>query len=65
MAHFTVFKRHPNSGESMGTIMKIKNKPARSYIERFNREVVLLKDVDFKMKKYMLTLGLQRGWKFI
>lgn len=49
----------PRAVESLEYIMLGKRKPVRSLIKSFNRDAILVKNVDNAMKRYFLILELQ------
>jgi len=46
---------------SLEAIVQGKNEPFRDYIERFNKEAILVRDLEDSMKQYLITKGLREG----
>ncbi|GAU50050.1 hypothetical protein TSUD_408460 [Trifolium subterraneum] len=62
-SHFTVSRKHPKTDANLEAIVQGSNETLRSYIKRFNKEVVQV-DVTDDMKKYLLRKNLRDGTKF-
>jgi len=59
--HFTASRTQAKTVASLEAIVQGKSEPFRDYIERFNKEVVQVRDADETMKRYLITKGLQEG----
>ncbi|GAU41925.1 hypothetical protein TSUD_25660 [Trifolium subterraneum] len=62
-SHFTASRKHPNTEANLEAVRQGPNETLRSYIERFNKEVVQF-DVTDDMKKYLMRKNLRDGTKF-
>jgi hypothetical protein len=61
--HFTASRRHPKTVASLEAIIQKEYESLRSYLERFNKEVVQVATND-GMKQYLIERGLRRGSDF-
>ena len=57
-AHFTASRTHPKTVASLEAIAQRRTEALRSYIERFNKEAVLVRGADDRMKLYLIQKGL-------
>ncbi|GAU34620.1 hypothetical protein TSUD_394110 [Trifolium subterraneum] len=62
-SHFTASRKHPKTEANLESVRQGPNETLRSYIERFNKEVVQV-DVTDDMKKYLMRKNLRDGTKF-
>lgn len=50
MVHFTASRRESKSMDNLGAIRQKRDKSLQSYIDRFIKEAILIKDADENMK---------------
>ncbi|GAU44076.1 hypothetical protein TSUD_368880 [Trifolium subterraneum] len=62
-SHFTASRKHPKTEANLEAVVQGPNETLRSYIERFNKEVVQVDVID-DMKKYLMRKNLRDGTKF-
>ncbi|GAU50103.1 hypothetical protein TSUD_374520 [Trifolium subterraneum] len=62
-SHFTSSRKHPKTEANLEAVRQGPDETLRSYIERFNKEVVQV-DVTDDMKKYLMRKNLCDGTKF-
>ncbi|GAU46466.1 hypothetical protein TSUD_402330 [Trifolium subterraneum] len=62
-SHFTASRKHPKTEANVEAVCQGPNETLRSYIKRFNKEVVQV-DVTDDMKKYLMRKNLRDGTKF-
>ncbi|GAU44610.1 hypothetical protein TSUD_241030 [Trifolium subterraneum] len=62
-SHFTTSRKHPNTEANLEAVRQGPDETLKSYIERFNKEAVLV-DVTDDMKKYLMRKNLRDGTKF-
>ncbi len=63
-AHFTASKVQPKSTAALAAIQQRKDESIRDYVERFNKEAILVKKCSDEMKLYLLEQGLIEGSLF-